>query len=495
MNGGRGAVAIFGRRSGGSGGRVSAWAAIAGAEAAIRMLLQVIVTAVLARLLTPDEFGVTALVLTLVTIFNVFVAIPFEEPLAQRKYLRGAHVRTALAASWAAALVFLLLSVVLGYGMGRFYGVPAMTALLPTASLLLFPNVALVIATALARRRRAFNAIALASLIGNVTGSVAAIALGLLGAGIWALIAFRVVTVFAQATALIALIGMSLRPAWSPHHHRDLRRFAWFILWDRLTDNLTYLLFNYLVGGMFGLTVLGHFNMAMRVIEPIRGAVLAISHNLSFSLLLPIAHIQKELAAQVRIACRRTTLITAPVFLGIAAVAPLLIPVLAGPGWDNAIVIMQILGVGSALVTSTQLVLTGLSVVGTPQYSLWRGLVRLSVIAISLLALSSFGAIAVGATRMLGDITDTLGALWLSRWKLGMGITTLARALVRPFAAAATMAMLVLLAGPWLQVHVGTIAALVLSVLLGALLYPLALAVIDRDGLRQIVTDLRGRVG
>jgi O-antigen/teichoic acid export membrane protein len=482
------------RRSGAGGRRVSAWATIAGLEAVFRLVVQVVMTAILARLLTPDDFGATALVLTLVTIFNVFVAVPFEEPLAQRKHLRGAHVRTALAASWAAALVFLVLSVPAGQLMGWAYDAPVMGWLLPVASLLLLPNVALVTATALARRRRAFNAIALASLIGNLTGAVAAVALGLLGAGLWALIAFRVVTVFAQATALVLMVKMSLRPAWSAPHHRDLRRFAWFVLWDRLTDNLTYLLFNYLVGGMFGLSVLGHFNMAMRVIEPIRGAVLAIAHNLSFSLLLPIAHAPVQLADQVRAACRRTALVTAPVFFGIAAVAPLLIPVLAGPGWDNSIRITEILGVGAALVTATQLVITGLSVKGMPQYSLWRGLMRLVVITLSLVGLGGFGAVAVGATRLLGDLTDTAGALWLGRRKLGMAPWALSLALIRPLAAAALMAVLVALAGTMIRVHIGDTLALALSVGLGIGLYPVLLAVIDRDGLRQIVADIGGRL-
>lgn len=478
----------------GQGGRkVSGWAAIAGLEAASRLFLQVLTTAVLARLLTPDDFGTTALVLTVVTIFNVFVAVPFEEPLSQRKHLRGIHVRTALAASWAMGLLFLALSVPVGWGLGQHYDLPQLALLLPAASLMLFPNVAVVMATAVARRRRAFNAIALSSLVGNVVGTVAAIGLGFLGAGLWALIAFRVAAIFAQAIVLVWLVGMSLKPAWSRRHYTDLAGFAWTILWDRLTDNLTYLLFNFMVASMFGIGVLGQFNMAMRVIEPVRGAVIAVSHNLSFALFLPAAHGAGGLGLLVRRFCARTALVTSPIFFGIAAVAPLLVPVLAGPGWEQAVLIAQILGIGGGLVTATQLVITALSALGRPQYSLWRGVTRLAVIVAALASIGPFGAVAVGLSRLAGDLTDTLGALVLARWRLAIPLRRLLGDLVRPLACSGLMAGAVALAGPLLHARLGEIGGLAAAVALGAVLYPALLALLDREGLSAVLAAVRRR--
>lgn len=474
-------------------GKFSGWAAIAGLEAAIRLFLQVVTTVVLARLLTPDDFGTTALVLTVVTIFSVFAALSFEEPLSQRKRLRGLHVHTALAASWAMGLFCLILSIPLGAALGWFYDAPLFVWLLPVASLLLFPNGVMVIATALARRRKKFNAMAIGSLAGNLAGSVAAIALAVLGAGLWALIAFRVVTLFVQAAVLVCLLKFSLRPRWSTRHYRDLSRFFWFIMWDRLTDNMTYLLFNFMVASMFGLNVLGHFNMALRVIEPVRGSVITISHNLAFSLLMPAAHGAGNLREMVRVLCGRATLLTAPAFLGIAAVAPVLIPVLAGPGWEDSVLIAQILGVGGALVTATQLVITGLSALGSPQYSLWRGLTRLVVIVVALVGIGSFGAIAVGLSRLAGDITDMLGALWLSCRKLGMAPFELAGELFRPMLAAALMAVAVAWVVAALQGTMHNVLTLILSVLAGSLLYPVFVLIIDRKAMRWFLSAVLHR--
>jgi len=488
---GRLAVRRPSRRKGGS--HVRLWAAISGGEVVVRLLLQVITTAVLARLLDPEDFGLSTLALTLVTIFSVFTAMPFEEALAQRRIIRGAHVRATLAASWLGSAFFLLLSFAAGLAIDRAFSTHGMTMVLPAATLMLFPNTVVVLGTAVARRRRDFNAVALSSLIGNVTGAVCAIALGLAGGGIWALIAFRTVTVLAQAVAIVALERFSLSPRWSLPHLRDLSYFAWYVLWERLVDNLSYLVFNYLVGALFGLAVLGQFNMAMRVIEPIRGAVIAIGHNLAFALFLPCRDDPKLLAQSVRNACRRLSSVVAPAFLGLAAVAPLLLPVFAGPGWEEAVPLTQLFAIGSALFCSTQLLMTGLTVAGEPQHLLYRGLARFVVTTGGLLALSGFGAVFVGVCRLLADACDSLIALILSVSRLGLGRFRLAADLARPLGIAALMGVAVAAAGPPLAHALGTLLALCASVGLGMAVYMVLLALLDRTSFLDLKSDLIGR--
>lgn len=469
------------------------WAAISSAEVVVRLLLQVVTTAVLARLLDPEDFGLSTLALTLVTIFSVFTAMPFEEALAQRQIIRGAHVYATLAASWLGSAFFLLLSFGLGILIDYGFSTHGMTTVLPVATLMLFPNTVVVLGTAVARRRRDFNGVALSSFFGNLAGAACAIALGVFGAGIWALIAFRTVTVLVQAVALVVLERFSLRPRWSLAHLRDLSGFAWFVLWERLVDNLSYLVFNYLVGGLFGLAVLGQFNMAMRVIEPIRGAVITIGHNLAFSLFVASRGDRQQLALNVRRACRRLTTLVAPAFIGLAAVAPLLIPVFAGPGWEEAVPLTQLMALGSAFFCSTQLLMTGLSAAGEPQHLLYRGGVRFTVTTVTLLAFSGFGPVFVGICRLLADLSDSLIALILSASRFGLGRLRVVADLAPVIGAATVMGGAVYAAGPWLHHLAGNLGGLCLSVALGAVLYVPLLALLDWPAFNDLRNDLLRR--
>ena len=463
------------------------WATVAGLEAGFRLGLQVVVTAVLARLLRPEDFGVAALILTLVTIFSVFVATPFEDALAQRKVLRRRHVGAALTASWLAAGGFLLVSAALGQILAASYNQPEMALLLPAAALQLFPSAPVVIGTAMARRRRKFNAIALSSLIANAAASIIALTVGFLGAGVWALILYRVVLVFVQAAALVRLIGLDIRPSWSRRHFNDLFHFAWFAFWSRLIENFTYLAFNYLISFVFGLAELGRFNMAMRVIEPIRGALMSIAHNLNFSHFQPAAENTALLGERVLAGCARLASLAAPTFFGIAATAPLLIPVLAGRGWEESVVITQVLAIGSGCVVAMLPVQTGLFASGRPQYSFYAGLFRLTAICLGVLGAASLGPVGVGLARVMGDASDIATALWVADHRMGLSWGRLLTALIRPFGLAALMAAAVAWTEPHLLHWLPPAAALVASVGLGILVYGALMVVFARGPTRRLL--------
>ena len=258
------------------------WIGGAGVDALGRLALLTASTALFSRVLSPRDFGVTALVLTFVAVAAVFVGMPFEEALAQRKHLRRIHLDAALGVSWAMGAAILALSCLAGSALARVYNELEIAALLPVSMLSIFFTGHTAILTALARRLRRFNDIAFASLIGHAVGIAASLVVLWAGGGLWALIANRLLISAAVAVLLQARIGFLITPRWSKAHIDGFGRFAGLSFLDRLTDNLTYLIFNNVVEIVYGASILGYVNMAMRLIEPIRGAVAATGHNLAF---------------------------------------------------------------------------------------------------------------------------------------------------------------------------------------------------------------------
>jgi len=156
------------------------------------------------------------------------------------------------------------------------------------------------ILTGLIRRQRRFADLAKATLLGNAVGIAASVAIALLGGGVWALIAQRLLVVVARALLLQARADILILPGRALGALRDIARYGGLSLVDRLTDNLTYLVFNYAVGGLYGLNVLGYVNMAMRLVEPLRSAIGATGHNLAFSLLSRLQNEPERLSARAR---------------------------------------------------------------------------------------------------------------------------------------------------------------------------------------------------
>jgi len=469
--------------------RLFGWLGLAGFEAAARLAALTLGTAVFSRLLTPQDFGVSALALIVATVAGVFVGAPFEEPIAQRKVLRMIHLRNSMGAAMAVGIALAFLSLPLGWALARLYGQPQIAPLLALAMAAnLFVGHSDVM-TGLARRLRRFNDIAAASLAGNVLGTALAVLAAFLHFGIWALLLQRVFISVIKAATLQARLGYWVRPRWAGFELDGIGKYARISLADRLMDNLTFLAFNDVVAYLYGVETLGFVNMAMRFVEPIRGAFLATSHNLAFYFFASVQSDPPRLAGRATNALSHTTLAASPVFAGLAAVAPILLPLAAGPGWQAAIPIAVWLAAGSAIYLPARLVFTAISAAGRPQYALIANFSAMAATIGVLVAMAPFGPVGVGVSRVAGDVAQvaiaTLTALPFLGWSRWRRFAPLARG----WALSLAMALFVYALGGWLG-GAPPWLALAVSVVAGVVVYGLLFALFARETLIALLAAL-----
>ena len=395
-------------------GKLLLWLGWAGFDAVGRLFLLTVSTTVFSRLLLPIDFGLSALVFTTVTIASVLVGAPFEESLAQRRHIMRAHAETATATALFVGTALFLLSFPLAAVLARFYQEPLVLQLLPAAMASIFFTGYIDISTGLLRRQRKFNDLAIASLTGNLLGIGISVAMAVIGFGIWSLIAQRLMISGITALVLAQRIGFIVPPKFSFAHFKDLRGYAGVSLADRLADNLNYFAFNNLVGAIYGLQALGYVNMAMRLIEPLRGAFTSTGHNLAFFYFAAVKTDKIKLRERADEVLTRAALVVAPVFVGLAAVMPVLLPLIAGPGWEPAVNIAICLGLGAAILLPARLIYTALSASARPEFSLGSNLANVAVTNTVLLLASGLGPINVGLARIAGDSIQSSIAVGLS---------------------------------------------------------------------------------
>ena len=473
--------------SAGLAGKIRRWVGVAMLEAAGRLVILTGTTAVLARLLVPADFGAAALVLIVVAIFGVCVGTPYEEALAQRRVVRTADLQAALAVSVLAAILCLLAAWPIGTVMARAFERPDLARLLAGATLMVFGQASLSISTAVARRRRAFNTINIASIVGHLIGAATAIAMAWAGAGVWSLIGLRVAILVANALALQALLRLWLWPRWSWPRIAALNRFAGFILLARLVENGTYLVYNFVVAQIFGLTILGYVNMALRIVEPMRGAIAAITHNLCFSFFVSANHDPARTAGGVVSISSQSALLTAPMFMGIAGISPLLIPIMAGPGWDSAVPIAAMLAIGGMILLPSQIALTALSAMGRPKQGLLASTIGLLTIVVVLLATAGMDPAWVGAARLLGDVVQAVAVVLLSAKVIPLPVRALVTQLAMSWLSAGLMAIGVVMIGHAAAPFVSMTIGLVVGMIGGVTLYGGMLLVLARPSLLALL--------
>ena len=167
-------------------------------------------TVILARLLTPDDFGLVAMVAALIGFAPVLIDFGTSDATTQRAELSEKDVSTLFWFNMGVGLGLALLLIVCSPLISRLYGEARLEMVAIVLSLqMVFLAVACQY-SALLRRAMRFRHIALVEVVGNILSAAIAVAMALNGFAYWALVARPVFT------ALFTALGLVLACRWMP---------------------------------------------------------------------------------------------------------------------------------------------------------------------------------------------------------------------------------------------------------------------------------------
>ncbi len=324
-----------------------------GVAQVVVQLTRVIVLIVLARLLTPHDYGLAAMVVVFSGLVLLFADLGFGAAIVQRQTLTALDCSTVFWVNLCGGVVLTLIGVTASGAIAAFYGEPAVGPMFAVVSISFFFAAIESTQVALLKKGMRFRALQLRRMLGTVAGACVAIAAAAAGAGAWSIIASQIT--FAVTSVVLVWTASSWRPclAFSFASLRSLGGFGTKVFgWDALfylnrnTDNL-------LIGRYLGSAPLGLYNVAYNVtifpIDQIAGPIREVLFP-AFSRLLE----QPSRIGELWL--RATRLIAAaliPALAGLAAVAPDFVPVVLGERWRAAVPVVQIL-VWVALLKSLQ---------------------------------------------------------------------------------------------------------------------------------------------
>lgn len=306
-------------------------------------LARAVAAIAIARMLTPEEYGLAALALVFASLVLVFSDLALGAALVQRKTLTDMDRNTVFWVTVGTGVTFAILGVALSGPLAALYGDADAQPLLAVLSIsfvvssLGSPQLSLML------RDMDFRRVEALPMIGAILGGVAGVALAAAGAGAWAII-IQYVAGLAITTALVWWRSpWRPRLAFSRASVRDLGGFSIYMLGHRI---LYYLQTNgdrFLVGRFLGTGALGAYAIAFNtIIQPAS----KIGGPLQRVMSPAFCRIQDE-PERIAAAWARVTRILAslcvPALGALVVLAPDFMPVVFGSQWDAAIPIVQIL--------------------------------------------------------------------------------------------------------------------------------------------------------
>ena len=302
----------------------------------------------LARMMTPAEFGTGALVIGAIGLVNFYVEGLFHDALIQTLDADDDLYAAAVRLGCMVALGVVAIGLV--FALASTHTAWAQAAWLFTVTSLVLPvNAALGVCNARMRRDLIFREVARASLAGKIGGAIIGVGLAISGAGVWSLIGQCMAGIIIQTVLLFAQSGWrppvrgSIRAVW------PICRFALPYAFMNSLSALRSQLFLLMVAGVLTLAASGYVNVAFRLTTTPQLVLIAAFVSLGLPLLSRHQGSPKNMERSFVEFTQLVSVTTLPAFVGLCLTANDAVPVLLGDKWVTVVPLVQILAIGAAL--------------------------------------------------------------------------------------------------------------------------------------------------
>ncbi|MDQ3742735.1 MAG: lipopolysaccharide biosynthesis protein [Actinomycetota bacterium] len=451
-------------------------------------VLVLVSTAVLARLLTPEDFGLVALALTIMAMLEAFADLGVGHALVVDTGERVEdRAETAFVISVAVGLVLALIVAGLSPVAAAVFDEPELIALTSVLGLNFLLRSFKSVHEALARKAMDFRSITVADFADAAVRGVVGIVLAIAGLGVWALVIGYLVGTLARTAAIWWRVRW--RPRFKPRraHLRQLIGFGGGLSLVSLLNAFIGTFDDLVVGQVLGATALGLYVLGFRLPELL---IINMSNVASDVLFPAFASVSKDaLASAYLTALRYTLMVGLPLAVGLAVLAEPVILALFGDQWQETVTVTQILTLYALGVTIGIPAGTVYKATGRASVLLKLAIFRAALLAAGVLLLVDEGIDAVAASQAAVASLFSLIGLGLATRLLSVGVGDIARAIwpaVLPTAGMAAVLLGIdrLLAEPWVVIAAGTVG--------GALAYLALVAVVSAESLRYIRLRLAG---
>lgn len=319
------------------------------------LVISLVVTAILARLLSPDQFGVIAIAMVIIAFLNLIADIGLFPAVIQYKDLDRKELGELFSLSCYLGLLLALVLFFISPFLGTYYKEPLLENVVKLLSISLFFTASSVVPNALFYRERMFKFIAIRSFIVQVILGVISITAAFSGAGIYALLINPILYSILIFIVSYFHFPLPFKFKISLNSLQPVLRYSSFQFLFNIVNYFGKNSDTLLIGKYLGINLLGYYDKAYQLMSlPLQNITQVIT-----PVIHPILSLKKDNKTQLISASeelvRLLALIGFPLTAFLYFSAGDLIFLFFGPQWEPAISVFQILSltVGIQLILSS----------------------------------------------------------------------------------------------------------------------------------------------
>jgi O-antigen/teichoic acid export membrane protein len=300
---------------------------------------------VLARLLSPVDFGLAAMVMVVIGLAQVYADAGVGNAIIHRQDNTVQALASLYWLNIGIGIALFLVIVLATPAIIDFFGEPRLETILPLAglSVLVIPFGQQF--QALMQKNLQFRLLAVIEISASLIGAAVAIALASKGFGVHALIYGFLANAFVRTVCLVVAGIRQWRPAFR-FKFSDVRGYFSFGLYqmgERTINFLSQRVDQLIIGTAIGALSLGYYNLAFSLaIFPV-SRINPVLTRVAFPVFAKVQDDNAKLLKGYMLLQRIVALINFPILVGMAVTAPVFVPIILGPQWEPSIPLIQIL--------------------------------------------------------------------------------------------------------------------------------------------------------
>lgn len=369
--------------------------------------IQLIIQILIARILTPDDFGIIGMLAIFLGVSQSFIDSGFSNALIRKVDRTEVDNSTVFYFNIIVGIVFYAILYFTAPLIAKFYNTPILTPITRVISIGVLFNSLSIVQRAILTSKVDFKTQAKASLIAVIISGTVGLYMAHTGYGVWALVWQAVINYGVNTVILWILTKWHPILTFSWESFKDMFGFGSKLLLSGLLDTVFREIYTIVIGKVYSSADLGNYTNANRFAQFPSANLTGIMQRATYPLLCDFQNDDDRLGYVYRKYLRLSAYIIFPLMIGLAAIAHPLIIALLTEKWVGAIVILQILCIALMWYPIHAINLNLLQVKGRSDLFL-----RLEIIKKIILVIILFITIPMGIVWMcIGQIISSMLAL------------------------------------------------------------------------------------
>ena len=398
---------------------------------------------VLARLLTPQEYGLIGIILIFVAVFNSIIDSGFSSALIRKKDVKDEDYNTVFITNMSFSFILFLVMFFSAPAIAKFFSQPQLIPLTKVMSSILIINAFSLIQKTILVKNVDFKTQTKISVIASLISCAVGVGMALAGYGVWSLVGQQISRQLINSALLWTWAKWYPKIQFSVNSFKELFGFGWKLLASALIDTVWKEIYQVIIGKCYSPSTLGQYTRAHQFGSIFSTNLTSIVQRVSYPVLSKLQDEKERLKFGYKKVIKVTMLVTFCCMLGLAAVSKAMIITLIGDQWLPAIPFLQIICLQMMLYPLHAINLNMLQVQGRSDLFLRLEIIKKSISVLPLL-LGIFVDIywMLGGSVITGFISYYLNAYYSGRF-LNYSIKEQIKDILPSFLVALTMALAV----------------------------------------------------